>query len=414
MTFVLPRSIADWPWFLRYVWQRSVRDACVSVAASLSFTSLLALVPLTAIGLAMFAAFPAFSDLRADVVSWAFFNLTPRLGGVMQTHLQTYVENAGRTTGFGVLALALTAILMLNTIQTAFDRIWEGRRRPRLSRLLVYWALITLGPILFGLSFSVSGYVLALARTSGVIGISDGIQFLGIVMPFILQTAGFGLFYRLVPTRSVRVTDAAAGAVIAGLLFEGLKHGFGYYLGHVAGLEAVYGALAAIPAFLVWMYLAWLAVLTGAEVAAALPEWRSGRRGLDDRPRRGDLLGLGLGVVHALALARTSDGTGRHPARLTERLRADPEKLQGVLESLKAAGIVVRDELGRFHLARELDRLGLTDVIAALDLSLGRAERCPPELAARMERLNRAEGAAFAGTVAEWLAQERQSDPGAG
>jgi len=400
---LVPPSVGDWLRFLRYVWSRSVRDACINVAASLSYTSLLALVPLMAIGLVFFAAFPAFSELRTAIVTWAFNNLTPRLGDVMQDHFQTYVENIGKTTGFGVLALAVTAILMLNTIQTAFDRIWEGRRRPRLNRLPIYWALITLGPVLFGLSFSVSGYVLAKAKTSGVVGISDTLRLIGIAMPFLLETIGFWLFYRLVPTKDVRLADAAVGAIVAALLFEGLKRGFAFYLGHVASLEAVYGALAVIPAFLIWMYLAWLVALIGAEIAAALPEWRSGRRALDDRPRRGDMLGLGLGVIQALARARTTDGGGRHAGKLGERLHADLEKLTSVLESLKSAHIIARDDMGRWHLARDLNQLALVDVLAALDLSLTRTEQCPPDVIEQIAKLNRVEAAAFSGSVADWL-----------
>jgi membrane protein len=400
----------DWLRFLHYVWLRAVRDACISVAASLSYTALLALVPLTAIGLALFTAFPAFNEIRGEIVSWAFQNLTPSLGGVMHDNLRAYVENAGKTTGFGVLALAVTAILMLNTIQTAFDRIWEGRRRPLLSRLPIYWCILTLGPVLFGLSFSVTGYVTAKASESGVYGLSDGVRLLGLAMPFVLQTAGFWLFYRFIPTREVTLGDAAMGALVAGIMFECLKRGFGYYLKNVAGLEAIYGALAAIPAFLIWMYLAWLTALIGAEVSAALPEWRGGRRALDERPRRGDLLGLALGAIRALDRARSADGNGRNVGKLKERLNADQDRLQGVLEALRLAQILSRDELGRWHLARDLQSISLTDVLSALDLTLSTVEKCPIDVVSQMSRLNAVERQAFSGALAHWLAAEAETD----
>src|SRR6185295_2753396 len=196
-----------------YVARRFTRDSCASVASSLSYTSLLALVPMMAIGLAMFAAFPAFSNMRDTLLRAMIENAAPSLAVMVEEHLQVFIRNAGETTGVGILGLAVTAILLINTIQTAFDLIWGGGRGFKIQRFPVYWALITLGPILFGVAFSVSGYAFAIAQSSSYM--SGAVRLYAAIAPFVLEAVGFLLFYRLIPTRPVRWMDAATGAVIA-------------------------------------------------------------------------------------------------------------------------------------------------------------------------------------------------------
>ncbi|MEM7653506.1 MAG: YihY family inner membrane protein [Pseudomonadota bacterium] len=204
------RGILDWVGFPIYVARRFGRDACPSVAGSLSFTALLALVPVLVIGLAMFSAFPAFGDVRTAIVGTLFSTFLPSMSDAIYDQISTFMDNAGRTTGFGIIGLALTAILLINTIQTAFDRIWRGSaRRKALARLPVYWALITLGPILFGLSISLSSHLFRAAQDVNGYGASEAVAFGVRAAPYFLQAAGFTLVYWLLPTRPVRLSDAA-------------------------------------------------------------------------------------------------------------------------------------------------------------------------------------------------------------
>jgi membrane protein len=177
-----------------YVVRRFSRDSCPSVASSLSYTSLLAMVPMMAIGLAMFAAFPAFTNMRETLLRAMIVNAAPSLSAVIEDHLQTFIRNAGETTGVGILGLAVTAILLINTIQTAFDRIWGGGRGFKIQRFPIYWALITLGPILFGVAFSVSGYAFALAKSAGLANMSVAVRLYAALAPFALEAVGFLLF----------------------------------------------------------------------------------------------------------------------------------------------------------------------------------------------------------------------------
>ena len=220
-----------------YVIRRFSRDSCASVASSLSYTSLLAMVPMMAIGLAMFAAFPAFSGMRDTLLRSMIENTAPSLAVMVEEHLQTFIRNAGETTGVGILGLAVTALLLINTIQTAFDRIWGGGRGFKIQRFPVYWALLTLGPILFGIAFSISSYAFALAQSSTYM--SGALRLYSWVAPFLLEAVGFLLFYRLMPTRPVRWMDAACGAIVAAVLFEGLKRAFGYYLGFLGTYQTL-------------------------------------------------------------------------------------------------------------------------------------------------------------------------------
>ncbi|WP_162917387.1 YihY family inner membrane protein [Dongia deserti] len=360
-----------------YVVRRFARDSCPSVAASLSYTSLLAMVPLMAIGLAMFAAFPAFANMREAMLRALIENVAPSLAVMVEEHLQGFIRNAGQTTGAGILGLAVTALLLINTIQTAFDRIWGGGRGFKIQRFPVYWALITLGPILFGIAFSVSGYAFAVAQSSGYL--SSAVRVYTAIAPFILEAVGFLLFYRLIPTRPVRWMDAATGAVIAAALFELLKRGFGIYLGMVGTYQTLYGALAALPFFLIWMYVGWLVVLVGAEITASLPEWRSGRRDPNERPRRGDMLGLALGALASLRAVQSTSSGGEKLDYLSRDLGAEIGKLTYVMDMLRGARLVVRSDNRRWVLARDLNEVTLNDLVDALNLSLADVQDVPKQ-----------------------------------
>jgi membrane protein len=370
-----------------YVARRFTRDSCPSVASSLSYTSLLAMVPMMAIGLAMFAAFPAFTNMRETLLRTLIENTAPSLAVMIEDHLQTFIRNAGETTGVGIVGLAVTAILLINTIQTAFDRIWGGGRGFKIQRFPIYWALITLGPILFGVAFSVSGYAFALAQSSGLASMSVAVRLYAAVAPFALEAVGFLLFYRLIPTRPVRWMDAATGAVIAAGLFEVLKRGFGIYLGYLGNYQTLYGALASLPFFLIWMYLGWLVVLIGAEVTASLPEWRSGRRDPDERPRRGDMLGLGIGALAVLRKIQNTPSGGEKTDYLSRQLGAEIGKLLHVLDVLRGARFIVRSDNSRWVLARDLNEVTLNDLVNALNLSLADAQDCPKQTVGVMNDL---------------------------
>ncbi len=390
--------------FLPYLWQRFQADGCTTIAAGLSYTSLLSMVPMLAIGLAMFAAFPAFANLRGELITVLASNLAPDLADIATTYLQGFVDKAGQTSAAGIVGIVVTALLLINNIQVAFDRVWGvTSQRSRLHRFPIYWVLLTLGPILFGASLSISTYVFSMAGSADFYGLSTGVKVLTGFLPFLFEALGFALFYRLMPTRPVRMRDAVVGALIAALIFEILKSSFGLYLRHFGGYQVVYGALATIPIFLVWTYLVWVTVLIGAEVAAALPEWRSGRRSVGAMARRSDLLSLALGTLAELARAQ-SHGGGQRIEQLIDSLAADPNRMLGVLDSLKAARLVARSDNNRWILARDLETYALYDLCRDLGLALGDAdEEIVPLVKPLMDRIADTEKVGLGESVAAAL-----------
>jgi membrane protein len=390
--------------FLPYLWQRFQADGCTTIAAGLSYTSLLSMVPMLAIGLAMFAAFPAFANLRGELITVLASNLAPDLADIATTYLQGFVDKAGQTSAAGIVGIVVTALLLINNIQVAFDRVWGvTSQKSRLHRFPIYWVLLTLGPLLFGASLSISTYVFSMAGSADFYGLSTGVKILTGFLPFLFEAIGFALFYRLMPTRPVRMRDAVVGALIAALLFEILKGGFGIYLRHFGGYQVVYGALATIPIFLVWTYLVWVTVLIGAEVAAALPEWRSGRRTVGAMARRSDLLSLALGTLAELARAQNHGG-GLRIEQLIDSLAADPNRMLAVLDQLKAARLVARSDNNRWILARDLEIYALYDLCRDLGLALGDAdEEVVPLVKPLMDRISDTEKGGLGESVASAL-----------
>ena len=256
--------------------QRFRDDRALIMAAALSYTSLLSLVPLLAIALAILAAFPAFEGVRGELQSTLLQYLVPEVGEQLRRVIANFIGNAGKLTAVGVLGLAVTAVLLLVTIEDALNHIFRvSRPRSPLSRLLVYWTVITLGPLLLGASLSLSAWVFAAdgwAMRHGLAAMAGAVSAL---FPLVLLTALFSLLYSAVPNRAVRMADAATGGAVAAIAMAVLRWGFHLYVTSAHAYESVYGALAVVPLLLFWMYLAWAAVLAGAELTAALPEWRA-------------------------------------------------------------------------------------------------------------------------------------------
>ena len=369
----------DLPGFLRnllrfaaYCGHRFMGDQCLRSATQLSYASLLAIVPMLAICFGLLSAFPAFEGLRVDAQLFLFENLVPNAGVEVSDQVATFVENARSMTGVGMGALLLTAVLLLSAINGAFNAIWRVTEpRPLMVRIMAYWMVLSIGPIFLGASLSLSSYGFAttvLEHGDRAIGLTR-------LLPFLLTSAGFTLLYMVVPARSVAFLHALIGGTVAAALFEGLKAAFGFYLKQFPSYEAIYGAMAAVPIFLIWMYLSWAVVLFGAEIAAAAREWRMvGRLGEGSRGA-GQRLALALALLYRLRNAARS-GTVLKETALTRGLPAGLDQLSSVLQSLKDNGFISRSG-GRWFLARDLTAASMEDLLRALELTLEPGEGWP-------------------------------------
>ncbi|UCH52602.1 MAG: YihY family inner membrane protein [Pseudomonadota bacterium] len=260
-------------------------DRCTRVGGELSFTTLLALVPLTTVSVAVLSLFPVFAAWMETAQTFIYGNFVPAAGDAVSQYLQQFAANAGQLTVWGLLFLIITALMLMATIEHAFNDIWHvAQPRKRVHRFLGYWAVLTLGPILIGLSISVTSYLLSLPLVSGPAAPSGVRALILTLAPTVFEVLAFVLMYVVIPNHRVRWGDALIGAIIAAALFEVAKRGFAWFVLSFATYRVIYGALAALPVFLIWIYLSWMVVLLGAVVTATLPEWRGMIR--TPRPRR--------------------------------------------------------------------------------------------------------------------------------
>lgn len=250
-----------------------LRDtALLRVAAALSYTSLIAVVPLISIALAIFAAFPMFADVRAQVQEFLIQYFVPDLGPNLQQYMTEFVGAAAKLTTLGVIGIAVTAVLMLSTIENSFNFIFKVKKHRRLAtKITMYWTILTLSPLLLGAAFSLKGYMLTLRYFSDEA--AQGWWLVGTVLVHAVLAFSF-LFvaYVVVPNKKVRLSSAFWGAVTAFILMSMLRYGFGYFLALNVTYKTLYGALATVPLLLIWMYSWWAVVLFGAVVAATMEE----------------------------------------------------------------------------------------------------------------------------------------------
>jgi len=263
----------------RAVLARFLADRCLPGAGALSYATIVSLVPLIAIAFAIFAAFPIFGPLRERLLGLMMANFAPEIGAESATILTGLADNAVSTTAVGVIALVVSAILVLAAVEEHLQHIFRVRTpRGWTQRVQAYWTVLTLGPLALGAILTIYGDLSMLPSWLGVESTdatpdarvwSDRVHAL---ISFGLEASAFAWLYRLIPNRDVAWRPCIMGALLAALMLAVLNVGFAIYIAHIASYNAVYGALAGIPILLLWMYIFWGAVLLGAELAAYLAD----------------------------------------------------------------------------------------------------------------------------------------------
>ncbi|WP_341502312.1 virulence factor BrkB family protein [Gallaecimonas sp. GXIMD4217] len=247
-------------------------DRLTLYAGSMAYTTLLSLVPLVAVLFALFSAFPGFEALKQDIQQFLFNNLVPTASDVIARQVQGFAANAARMSAVGVLALVVVALLLISSVDRTINQIFRvGQGRRWSVAFAIYWSVLTLGPLLMGVSLALTSYVVSLELfQDGALSALRG--YLIQLAPMVASWLAFLVLYLLVPNMRVRVKHAMAGAVLAAILFEISKEIFAFYVTSFPSYQAIYGALAAVPILFVWIYLCWLIVLLGAELTAYLGE----------------------------------------------------------------------------------------------------------------------------------------------
>ena len=361
---------------LRGAWDFSVAVACrflddrgMQVAGSLTFITLLAIVPLLTVALAVSTAFPVFDEAITTLQVFLLKNFLPNTGSmdVLSQQILAFTESAGRLTAIGLAFLVVTAVALMLTIDDALNRIFRVRRkRPYAQRILMYWSVLTLAPVLIGSSLSMTSFVL---------GASFGMLNLGILaeailklLPYLFTWGALTLLYILVPYRHVAIRHALAGGLLGGLAFEIAKRAFAVYVAKFPTYTLIYGAFATLPIFLLWIYVSWLVVLVGATLTAMLPGYRV-ITSEGERPA-GRELTEALDILGVLSGAQ-DDGKVLPLSFIASQARVMPERCEVVLERCAALGWAAKTERDSWVLARDADTIRVADVYRSFVLDPG-------------------------------------------
>ena len=346
--------------FMRFIAGRFNQDRCIQIAASLTFTTLLSLVPLITIALALFSAFPVFEDFSLQIKIYLLNNLMPEMAGkIITEYTQQFAESAMRLTAVGIGFLAVMAMLMMLTIDRAFNTIWQVvHPRPLLKRLVIYWAVLTLAPLLIGASLSLTSWLVGLSM-----GYAKHIPVFGVgtlkILPVLFTTLAFAILFRLVPNRYVPHTHALIGALVAALIFESMNRVFGYYVSHFPTYKLVYGAFASVPIFLMWIYLSWLTILIGAVIAASLSHWRAPvTQHLSSATQLLNALRVLQIMADGLQQGRVSTFQ-----ELSRSLYLGYDVLEEILEKLASADMVRKAEGQGWLLMRDANHIRATELL---------------------------------------------------
>lgn len=359
-----PQSLRD---FLSLISERFSATRCPQVAGSLAFTTLLSLVPLLTVVLGVFTTLPAARALGLSLKAFLLENLLPDGSGrIVAEHALQFSQQAGRLTLIGTVMLALTALVLLGTVEQVLNLIWGVRRpRPMLTRITVSWFVLTLGPVAFGASVIATGYLV----TTSMAWAGD-LPWLGEVaarlLPPLLLGALFSFLYYAVPNHPVQALHALAGGMAAAIVFVLMQRLFGLFLARFPSYALIYGAFAVLPIFLMWLYLSWLVILLGALIAATLPAFLE--RGHLTPPFPGDRAWAALGMLDVLGRAQQQ---GR--AVSFEALRRHAGLAEHVAESLLGgldeAGWATRTEDGDWVMTRAASEIRVQQVIEHFALS---------------------------------------------
>jgi len=315
-----------------------------------------------AVVLSLFTAFPVFQDFRIALDDFLAHSLMPpAVSDNIMDYLNQFALQATRLTAIGGAFLVVTSILLIMTIDTAFNDIWHvTRQRPISQRALVYWAVITLGPVVAGASLWATSFV-AQESLGLVADVSNVLTMAISFAPVILMGLGFTFLFAVVPNRKVYWRDALAGGFCTAIVLEFMKAGFAYYLTQFPTYTVIYGTFATLPIFLLWIYLSWLVILFGATMTASAPLMRLGRLEINRSPGAHyvDAMRI-LGELHS---AQGTQPAGRSTRALARDLELHYDEINDVLESLERLGMIARTAEQRWMLSNDPNKIALKTVV---------------------------------------------------
>ncbi len=346
------------------MWRHFQEDRCFAEAASLSYTSLLSLVPLLAVVFGIASAFPVFDQWSEQLREFVYENMVPDAGSQLSANFDQFLESVNKLTLTGTFFLIVTALMLMMRIEKSFNLIWRvPKPRPLVNKITMYWAVLTLGPLALGAATALSAQPLIDFLGGDVIS-AGALNTIGV---FLLTWVAFGLMFLLVPNCRVPISYAALGAGVSTVLFTIAKTAFVSYVAN-ASYSVIYGALASVPIFLFWLYIVWAVILLGASLAASLTTFSD--RGTDwEWPEAWELL-LVYRLLGHLYDAQ-ADGRTVDTEELMELEQGVPSsRLQDLLRTLMDQNLITQDQDGAWILKRDLNRYTLRDLYREGDFHL--------------------------------------------
>ncbi|MEJ7746762.1 MAG: YihY family inner membrane protein [Luteimonas sp.] len=358
--------------FFRFLWTRCLDDRLFESAGSLSFTTVFALVPLATVVFGTLSAFPVFAKLSDQLSNYIFLNFVPSSARAVEDYLKQFSASAGQLTAAGIIALVLSVLITLTSVEAAFNRIWRVKlSRPKFGRFLVYWTVLTLGALVAVASLALSARIFALAIFDSLPGRLLENAMLQLA-PLFIEWFAFATIYRVVPHRTIKWRHAVAGGLLAMLLFELVKAGLGLFLGSFNTYTKVYGTVAFVPIFLLWIFLSWASVLLGASFASSMSAFRYQPAAMR-LPHGYEMYGLLRMLGRFNDTRKTGRGLHSDQIQQLEPMLTDA-LVQQMLAQLCEIGVLTRAESGEWLLTRDLDELTMAELYEASQLRIPIAE----------------------------------------
>lgn len=357
--------------FFRHLFTQFLDNGGIINASALTYTTLFAVVPLMTVSYTILAVIPSFQGIGEEVQGWIFSNFVPTTGEVVQRYLKDFTSQARSLTAVGIGFLVVTSIMMMRNIEVAFNRIWRVReQRKGMSSFLLYWAVLSLGPVLIGLGLLVTSYIASLPLISDATELVGKARLLAL-LPMLMSCAAFTLLYAAVPNCKVPLKHAFIGGLVVAVLFETAKRGFAAFVAQFPSYELIYGAFAAVPLFLVWIFISWVIILMGCELTRALGFYR-----IKEVQREGSHLHRIVTVLHRLWQAQGEGISLSDQEILAQVPGLDQSLWDEYALLLKDARILEQTGEGNYLLSRDMGALSLHELVQALPWPLPDNHAC--------------------------------------
>ncbi len=367
---IIKTSVIKVFYFSRFFLRHFYALRGMQTASSLAYTTLLSIVPLITVMFGLFGSISVFSDFSEAIQTFVFSNFVPEFGWTIQGYLSDFSDKASKLTITGSMVLVLIAIMLMATIDNTFNRIWiVKKRRNPVARLLVYWSVLTMGPLLIGVGLASTSYLLSLPAVADVDTTWNLKARLLSWLPFVTTSIAFSLLYILIPNCFVSKKHAFIGGFICAILFEFAKYGFGIYVREMPSYENIYGAIAIIPLFLIWIYVSWMIVLFGAHITFCLSSFR-----LEDEIKHRSKGGWTfLDVLRVLDLLYEAQRKGQ-TISVTELRKSSISlphyQMNELLEHLQRIKWVNQSSNGEWLLSKDMKETSLYDLHSVLPVRL--------------------------------------------